>query len=169
MQIEWSLKSQFQRKESLIFFSQHDNLHHPRIAIMTSRKAEHALFKWNPVNQRIMAHFTQNTLRSQSFGYMGPQMRQVMKTRIQVLQTAAITDSIHKHDQLIVMPDLNAKVGEVNESCKSIMGKHGVRVTKENTDKLLEFSSLNNLVITGTIFPHQIHKLTWVFPGVRNC
>ena len=64
------------------------------------------------------------------------------------------------------MGDLNAKVGEDNEGCESIMGKHGIGVRNENGDRLVEFCSLNNLVITGTIFPHRrIHRLTWTSPG----
>ena len=79
-------------------------------------------------------------------------------------QLQSVKDSIHKHDQLIVMGDLNAKVGEDNEGCENIMGKHGLGVRNENGERLVEFSGLYNLVITGTIFPHRrtcIYKQTW--------
>ena len=73
------------------------------------------------------------------------------------------------HDLLIVMGDLNAKVGEGNDGYENIMGKHGLGERNENGEKLVAFCGLNNLVITGTIFPHrQIHKQTWVSPGGRT-
>ena len=35
-------------------------------------------------------------------------------------------DSVNKHDILLVMGDLNAKVGEDNEGCENIIESHGV-------------------------------------------
>ena len=67
------------------------------------------------------------------------------------------------------MGDLNAEVGEDNEGCECIMGKHGIGVRNDNGERLVDFCSLNNLVITGTIFPHRkIHKQTWTSPDERT-
>ncbi|XP_072020278.1 craniofacial development protein 2-like [Amphiura filiformis] len=68
---------------------------------------------------------------------------------------------------MTLMGDLNDKVGEDNEGCE--MGKHGLGVRNDNGERLVDFCNLNNLVITGTIFPHrQIHKQTWVSPDGRT-
>ena len=81
----------------------------------------------------------------------------------------SVVDNVHKHDLLVVMGDLNAKVGEDNEGCESIIGKHGIGMRNDNGEKLVDLCSLNNLVITGTIFPHrQIHKQTWTSPDGRT-
>ena len=60
------------------------------------------------------------------------------------------------------MGDLNAKVGDSNEGCENIVGKHGIGIMNDNGDRLVSFAAFNNLVITGTIFSHRIgHKQTW--------
>ena len=59
------------------------------------------------------------------------------------------------------MGDLNAKVGSDNMYCDRAMGKHGYSTRNENGERLIDFCSMNNLVMGGTLFPHQdIHKLT---------
>ena len=79
-------------------------------------------------------------------------------------------DSVHKHDILLVMGDLNAKVGKDNRGYENItiLGRHGVGERNYNGERLVDFR-LNNLVVTGTIFPHKlIHKQTWTSPGGRT-
>ena len=61
-------------------------------------------------------------------------------------------DSVHKHDILLVMGDLNAKVGEDNEGYENIIGSHGVGERNANGERLIDFCRLSNLVVTGTIF-----------------
>ncbi len=81
----------------------------------------------------------------------------------------AFTEAVHIHDVLLIMGDLNDKVGHDNDGLESIIGKHGIGKRNENGERLVEFCSLNNLVITGTIFPHKnIHKETWISPGGRT-
>jgi len=63
------------------------------------------------------------------------------------------------------MGDLNAKVGADPSGFEDIMVNHGVSERNDNGLRLLSFCDFNNLVVTGTIFPHRaIHKATWVSP-----
>ena len=79
-------------------------------------------------------------------------------------------DSVHKHDILLVMGDLNAKVGADNEGYENILGTHGVGERNDNRERLFDLCGLNNIVVTGTIFsPHKlIHKQTWTSPGGKT-
>ncbi|XP_071510344.1 uncharacterized protein [Diadema antillarum] len=78
-------------------------------------------------------------------------------------------DSALGHDMKIVMGDLNAKVGDNNSGYDRAMGRYGCGVMNENGERLVEFCSLNNLVIGGTLFQHKdIHKLTWYSPNGRD-
>nr|XP_054755300.1 craniofacial development protein 2-like [Lytechinus pictus] len=78
-------------------------------------------------------------------------------------------DSIPGHDMKVVMGDLNAKVGNNNTSYDRAMGKYGCGVMNENGERLVEFCSINNLVIGGTLFQHKdIHTLTWYSPNGRD-
>ena len=80
-------------------------------------------------------------------------------------QLQATLDKVPKHDLVVVMGDLNVRVGDSNEGCKDILGKHGTGTINDNSDRLVSFAAFNNLVITGSIFPHRIrHKKTWTSP-----
>ena len=70
---------------------------------------------------------------------------------------------------IVVMDDMNAKVGNSNTNREEVMGKFGTGVMNDNGERLCDFGSANGLVITGTIFPHkEIHKLTWKSPDGRT-
>ena len=70
-----------------------------------------------------------------------------------------------RYDVLIVMGDLNAKIGEDNEGWE-VMGQHGLERMNENGGSLATFCGNNDLVIGGPLFKHRgIHKITWTSPG----
>ena len=78
-------------------------------------------------------------------------------------------EKTQKHDILVIIGDLNAKVGSDVEGYERVMGKHGVGTRNENGEKLCDFCGMNDLVITGTIFPHrEVHKQTWISPDRRT-
>ena len=69
------------------------------------------------------------------------------------------------HDVLLILGDLNAKVGSINEGKEHIMGKQGCGVANDNGGRLINFCQENNLIIGGTIFQHKdIYKWTWTSP-----
>ncbi len=71
---------------------------------------------------------------------------------------------------LVITGDLNAKAGSDVEGYERVMGKHAVGTRNDNGEKLCAFCGMNDLVITGTIFPHkEIHKQTWICPDRRTC
>ena len=66
-------------------------------------------------------------------------------------------------DILILMGDLNAKIGNINLGLKNVMGRHGLGTRNENGDMFIDLCVNCNLVIGGSLFPHKdIHKITWV-------
>ena len=90
-------------------------------------------------------------------------------TFYQQLQKAL--DDVRSHDILLMIGDLNAKVGSSNEGREKIIGKSGCGQMSENGERLADICGLNDLVIGGTIFKHrEIHKLTWISPdgNVKN-
>ena len=56
-------------------------------------------------------------------------------------QLQAAVDKISKRDMLIVMGDLNAKVGDVNIGREKEMGKHGLGTMNENGELFVDFCS----------------------------
>ena len=75
----------------------------------------------------------------------------------------------NRNDMIVVMGDLNAKVGNNNTNREELMGKFGVGIMNASGERLRDFCSANGFIITGTIFPHKdIHKLTWRSPDGRT-
>ena len=61
---------------------------------------------------------------------------------------------------------MNAKVGNNNWAYESVIDRHRLGQRNDNGERLCDMCDMNELVITGTWFPHKtIHKETWVFPG----
>ena len=50
---------------------------------------------------------------------------------------------------------MNAKVGHQNHDYERVMGKHGLGLRNDNGERLCEMCDMNELVITGTLFPHK--------------
>ena len=70
-----------------------------------------------------------------------------------------------KKTDIIIVGDLNAKVGHDNEGLEHVMGRHGLGERDENGQLFVDFCTSHDLVIGGTIFPHKdCHKVTWVSP-----
>ena len=69
---------------------------------------------------------------------------------------------------IVLIGDLNAKVGKDNKSREEVIGKHGVGNINNNGERLCDFCSTNGFVVTGTLFPHkEIHKTTLKSPDGR--
>jgi hypothetical protein len=65
----------------------------------------------------------------------------------------------------MLMGDMNTKVGPNNEGLKQVMGIQCLVEINRNSEMLSNFCASHDLVIGGTIFPHQkCHKITWVSP-----
>ena len=70
---------------------------------------------------------------------------------------------------LVVMGDLNAKVGEDNIRNERVMGKQGLGIRNDNGERFIELCQFNNLVIGGTRFQKKdIYKATWTSPNRRT-
>ena len=75
----------------------------------------------------------------------------------------------NRHDMVIVMGDLNVKVGGDNSNKEEVMGAHGIGTINDNGERLCELCSTNGFIITGTIFHHKdVHKATWKSPDGRT-
>ena len=81
-------------------------------------------------------------------------------------QLQATLREVHRQDKLIVMGDLNARVGRNVEVWGGVIGRQGEVVENGNGKRLLQFCAENELVVTNTWFQHKdIHKFTWECRG----
>ena len=81
------------------------------------------------------------------------------------LKIQGVLDNRNMHDMLLVIGDMNAKVGDYNRNYERITGKLGLGVRNDNGDRMCRLWDMNEIVMTGTPFPHKnLHKETWVAP-----
>ena len=75
-----------------------------------------------------------------------------------------VVEGISKHDILVVLGDMNAKVGRETDIFGKAIGRHSLhQECNENGLRLCSFAEADNIVIDGTIFPHKrIHKESWI-------
>lgn len=63
---------------------------------------------------------------------------------------------------LLIVGDINPKIGEENKDRERVMGRHVCGIINNNGERLCDFCQENNLVVGGTLFQHKnIHKTTW--------
>jgi exonuclease III len=141
------------------------------VAFMLNERAAKALIEWESTSDRIMwsrfrAKFRNITVINV---YAPTNSKETEAKDIFYEQIQAILHKLqrkHKRDIIIIIGDWNAKVGCDNTGNEHVMGKHGIGTINNNGERLLEFCSINNLIIGGTLFQHKdIHKTTWTAPG----
>jgi exonuclease III len=78
-------------------------------------------------------------------------------------------DKVPKGDMLLIVGDFNARVGKQdNQGPGNVIGQHTVDSTNENGKRLIDFCSLNNLIVTNTFFQHKpMHQTSWMHPGKK--
>lgn len=83
-------------------------------------------------------------------------------------QLQAVIQNTPKRD-IIVLGDMNTKIGKDNTDWKGTMGTEDLGQMNENMLLFAEFCSLNDLVIGGSLFPHkQTHIATWISSDHRT-
>ncbi|XP_066282992.1 uncharacterized protein [Branchiostoma lanceolatum] len=82
--------------------------------------------------------------------------------------TATIRN-IPSDEQLVLLGDFNARVGDDHESWPACLGKFGVGKMNENGQRALEFCAYHNLCITNSYFQTKPqHKVSWRHPRSKH-
>ena len=155
-------------KETVLYSGREDNHHSEGVVLILKMGMGKKLLERKPVNSGLLtARFKgrQNNMTIiQCYAPTNDSDENSKDTFYEQLQSEII--STHSHDMLIVMGDLNTKVGNENICVERIMGKHGCGSLNNNGERPVDICALNDLVIGGTLFPHPlIHKLTWNSPN----
>lgn len=76
----------------------------------------------------------------------------------------SLIDQTKAEDNLIVLGDMNATVGEGKDG--TIAGQYGLGSRNDRGRRLIEFCARNKLVLTNTYFKHhKRQRYTWKAPG----
>ena len=66
-------------------------------------------------------------------------------------------DKVPRPDMLMVVGDLNAKVGKQQVGEEGIVGMFGTMTERnDNGGRFVAFCGMNNLAIASTMFPHKV-------------
>jgi len=157
---------------STILYSGHRDTHIRGVALVISKqKGNNTLLEWEPISDRIMkAHFNSKHCKLINILCYAPTNESDKEDKedwYEQLQQAVA--KVPQHDMLLIIGDMNAKVGSENSKCERAMGEHGCGVMNDNGERLVDFCLNNDYVIGDTIFAHRdIHKLTWKSPDGRT-
>lgn len=152
---------------SVVLYSGHEDKHIHGVALIVSKEKAKTLVEWEPVSDRmIRARFMSKYCKLTIIQCYAPTNEAEIEDKDDWYEELQQTISkVPQHDMLLVMGDMNAKVGAGNDNCDRAIGKHGCGVRNNNGQRLVDFCLENNCVVGGTIFPHKsIHKLTWRSP-----
>ena len=154
--------------ETVLYSGWDDELHREGVAIILKKGADRSLLEWKPINSRLIKarlKGRQNNLTLIQCYAPTNDSEDHLKDSF-YLRLQAEIEHVPMQDLIIIMGDLNAKVGADNSGSDRVMGRHASGIIDENGERLVEFSTTNNLVIGGTLFPHrEIHKIAWCSPN----
>lgn len=153
-----------------------EDKHEHGVAFMLNREATKSLIEWEGISERIIvarlkarfhnisvinAYAPTNTANSEEKEEFYEELQTVFD-RVQ---------DVHRRDIVILMGDMNSKIGRDNTNRETVMGTQGIGEMNENGEMFTNFCAHNELVIGGSMFQHKdIHKVTWISPDgkVKN-
>jgi exonuclease III len=141
------------------------------VGLILSKDLWKSLTEWTAVSESLIAVRIMTRLRKltivQCYTPTNEATIEEKETFYDLLE--ATLHQIRQSDIVILMGDLNAKIGNVNLGFKNVMSRHGLGTRNENGHMLIDLCVNCNLVIGGSLFPHKdIHKATWVAPNQRT-
>ena len=130
---------------SVILYSGHKDAHIRGVTLKVSKEKANTLLTRDPIIDRmIRARFNSKCSKLtvlQSYAPTNEADKEDYDTWYEQLQLAV--SKVTQHDLLMIIGDMNAKVGADNTNCDRAMGKHGCGVINDNGERLVDFC-LNN-------------------------
>ena len=157
--------------EIVLYSGRDDNMYFEGVAIILKKGLEKSLIEWKPVNSRSIKVRLRGRLNNMSViqCYAPTNDGDEEDNNLFYEQLQAEIEEIPGHGVIIVMGDMNAKVGDDKLGVERTMGRHGWGTINNNCELLVDFCADNSMVIRGTLFPHPTtHKLTWFSPNGRD-
>ncbi|XP_055997865.1 craniofacial development protein 2-like [Ostrea edulis] len=151
----------------ILYSGRTDDHHSKGVAIITTKEVHRSLLEWKPVSERIItARYNSVFAKLTAVVCYAPTDDAEDEEKISFYDSLQkVVDDTPSHDVLLILGDLNAKVGKCNQGKETIMGQQGIGECNNNGERLCTFCQENDLVIGGTIFMHKdIHKTTWNSP-----
>ncbi len=134
------------------------------VAVIVSGESRQCLREWMCVNERLLkVRLRVGRVRVtfiQAYAPTEDSKEEVKDTFYYSLEE--LIARVPKGDQLVLMGDLNARVGRDANSWRGVIGRQGEETLNGNGRRLLDLCAVNELAILNTLYQHkEIHKCTW--------
>ena len=137
--------------ERVLYSGWDDELHRVGLATILKKGADRSLLKWKPINSLLIKarlKGKQNNLTLIQCYAPTNDSEDDVKYNF-YLRLQAEIEQVPMQDLIIIIWDLDAKVGADNSGSDRVMGGYGSGIIDENGERLVEFCTTNNLVIGG--------------------
>jgi endonuclease/exonuclease/phosphatase family metal-dependent hydrolase len=157
--------------DTIMWSGREDGRHQEGVALLVRKENSKSLLRWKPINERLLyAQFHSKFTRLSILVAYAPTEdaeEEAKDTFYDSLQAAM--DEVPKHDVLLLIGDLNARVGAENKNHEKVMGRQAVGKMNNNGERFVTLCEENKMVVGGSIFQHKnIHKLTWKSPDGKT-
>jgi len=162
-EVRWKGYGKINKPKFTVYYSGAEKQGEHRVGFIVTKKLRNYCMGFGPTNERmcklrIRGKFYNLTLISA----YAPTEDAKDEVKEQFYEELNITlQQSSKHDAVIILGDFNAKVGkEMNN--RLVAGKYILHnETNDNGIRLCQFTEMNNLLISSTIYEHKkIHKGT---------
>ena len=121
------------------------------------------MISWEPISERlIIAKFRSKVRNITLIQYYAPTEKSSVNAKDDFYNFLDATyNRAPRCEIIVVMGDLNAKVGADRTTLEHVLGNQGIGIRNDNGERFVDFCNTNHLVIGGTVFQHKpCHKIS---------
>ena len=121
---------------SITIYSGHDSIHTHGVGLIISKEKANTLIEWDPISPRLIkARFFSNYCKLTILECYAPTNEANPEEKIDWYeQLQSVVSQVPQHDMLLIIGDLNSKVGSDNTSNEI----HGCGIANENGERLVQ-------------------------------
>ena len=148
------------------------SVHEYGVGFLLDAETSRAVLEWKPVSDRIITlRLNSNHIKTTFIQVYAPHDSLDEESKDAFYNSLQeVIKNTPRHDMVMVMGDLNAKIGYQKEGEERSVGAHALTAERnDNGERYVNFCLQNDLVITSTTFCQpDIHKYTWTSPDRRT-
>ncbi|XP_063691252.1 uncharacterized protein LOC134823648 [Bolinopsis microptera] len=153
----------------LVYSGRSNGVRREGVGVVLSKKMKNTLISYTPVSGRVMTArlHSKHINISVTVVYAPTEDAEISLKDSFYKELNDVQSGLPAHDIKIVLGDFNARVGRDTDAHPGVIGKHSYHTeSNDNGKRMLDFCTMHQLTIGGTLFEHKdIHKTTWRSPN----
>ncbi|PZC84076.1 hypothetical protein B5X24_HaOG205798 [Helicoverpa armigera] len=167
----WKSNGHFLTETHVIYFSGNDDNSRNGVAFLIPKYLRSSVMEYEPISDRIIRIKLKATPVNFNLIQVYAPTSTARDDEIESFykELESTIGKIANRELLIILGDLNAKVGSDAHQLSHCAGKFGLGQRNERGDRLIQFAADNGLVISNTFFEHHRRRLyTWISPDGKH-